>query len=200
MINKYEGKVMWAQMDANQHLRHSAYADFAAQARMEILESMGFDLGTMAKHQIGPIFYVNNLNVDYINNTVTGTVEAYYYKFINSVNNIEEWLPSNPQMDLRYTIALHLKGNNDLGIQNIEEPFNVSVFPNPSNSEVFIRNVPLSIGKYNIHIYDASGRIIESKVINEHSDKIDVSNLGNGLYIFHLEVDNFNAFPKFIKQ
>ena len=39
----YEGKVMWSQIDANMHLRHSAYADFAAQARLEILEKLGFD-------------------------------------------------------------------------------------------------------------------------------------------------------------
>ena len=24
----YEGQVLWSQLDANQHMRHSAYADF----------------------------------------------------------------------------------------------------------------------------------------------------------------------------
>ncbi|MDD2983833.1 MAG: acyl-CoA thioesterase [Crocinitomicaceae bacterium] len=61
MNNRYESKVMWAQMDANQHLRHSAYADFAAQARVEILENMGFDMKTMAKHLIGPILFREEL-------------------------------------------------------------------------------------------------------------------------------------------
>lgn len=48
-------------MDANQHLRHSAYADFAAQARVELLEQVGFDMRTMAKHQIGPILFREEL-------------------------------------------------------------------------------------------------------------------------------------------
>jgi acyl-CoA thioester hydrolase len=38
----YEGQVMWSQVDANMHLRHSAYADFAAQARLMLLEKLGF--------------------------------------------------------------------------------------------------------------------------------------------------------------
>jgi len=45
----YEGKVMWSQIDANMHLRHSAYADFAAQARLEILEKLGFDANLLEK-------------------------------------------------------------------------------------------------------------------------------------------------------
>jgi acyl-CoA thioester hydrolase len=37
----YEGQVLWSQIDANQHMRHSAYADVAAQARLNMLESLG---------------------------------------------------------------------------------------------------------------------------------------------------------------
>ncbi|NOR86119.1 MAG: thioesterase, partial [Bacteroidales bacterium] len=37
----YKATVMWAQIDANQHMRHSAYADYAAQARMGLLDSLG---------------------------------------------------------------------------------------------------------------------------------------------------------------
>jgi acyl-CoA thioester hydrolase len=35
-----KSKVLWSQIDANMHLRHSAYADFAAQARVEMLETL----------------------------------------------------------------------------------------------------------------------------------------------------------------
>jgi acyl-CoA thioester hydrolase len=40
----YEGQVLWSQIDANQHMRHSAYADFGAQARLTMMESLGLDL------------------------------------------------------------------------------------------------------------------------------------------------------------
>jgi len=50
-------KVLWSQIDANMHLRHSAYADFAAQARVEMLETLGMNAKVMQQHQIGPILF-----------------------------------------------------------------------------------------------------------------------------------------------
>lgn len=58
---EYKSKVMWSMVDANMHLRHSAYADFAAQARLELLEKSGIGLGVFAKHQIGPILFREEL-------------------------------------------------------------------------------------------------------------------------------------------
>jgi len=52
-----ETKVLWAQIDANRHLRHSAYADFAAQARVEMLERLGMDSRKMQQEKIGPILF-----------------------------------------------------------------------------------------------------------------------------------------------
>jgi acyl-CoA thioester hydrolase len=52
-----KAKVMWSQIDANMHLRHSAYADFAAQARVEMLETLGMNASVMQKSSIGPILF-----------------------------------------------------------------------------------------------------------------------------------------------
>ncbi|MEO8762149.1 MAG: acyl-CoA-binding protein [Bacteroidia bacterium] len=57
----YEGKVLWSQVDANMHLRHSAYADFAAQARLEILGSLGFDANLLEELHVGPILFREEL-------------------------------------------------------------------------------------------------------------------------------------------
>ncbi len=48
-------------VDANMHLRHSAYADFAAQARLELLEHMGFTTARFKDYQIGPILFREEL-------------------------------------------------------------------------------------------------------------------------------------------
>lgn len=50
-------KILWCQVDANQHLRHSAYADLASQARIEAMVSLGFDAQTFANLNIGPILF-----------------------------------------------------------------------------------------------------------------------------------------------
>lgn len=57
----FEGKVLWSQVDANMHLRHSAYADFAAQARVHVLESLDFTSKTMALLKVGPILFREEL-------------------------------------------------------------------------------------------------------------------------------------------
>lgn len=57
----FEGKVLWSQIDSNNHLRHSAYADFGAQARLELLKSLGFDADALEKLKIGPILFREEL-------------------------------------------------------------------------------------------------------------------------------------------
>ena len=47
----------WADMDANGHLRHSAYADFAADQRVRFLAALGFDLAEFARLRLGPILF-----------------------------------------------------------------------------------------------------------------------------------------------
>ena len=57
----YEGQVLWAQIDANQHMRHSAYADFAAQARLTLLESLGLKPSVLYGFKIGPVLFREEL-------------------------------------------------------------------------------------------------------------------------------------------
>lgn len=57
----FEGPVLWSQIDANMHLRHSAYADFAAQARLSLLEQVGLDARQFLSLGIGPILFREEL-------------------------------------------------------------------------------------------------------------------------------------------
>ncbi len=53
----YDGQVLWSQIDANMHLRHSAYSDFAAQARLNLLEQLGLKPSAFSKYKLGPILF-----------------------------------------------------------------------------------------------------------------------------------------------
>jgi acyl-CoA thioester hydrolase len=57
----YEGQVLWSQVDANMHLRHSAYADFGAQARLNLLEKIGFSLTMFHQYHLGPVLFREEL-------------------------------------------------------------------------------------------------------------------------------------------
>lgn len=52
-----EISVRWADMDPNFHLRHSAYYDFCAQHRLEILDQLGLSLALFQKEHIGPVLF-----------------------------------------------------------------------------------------------------------------------------------------------
>jgi len=57
----YEGQVLWSQIDSNQHMRHSAYADFAAQARVAMLLELGLSAATLYGYKIGPVLFREEL-------------------------------------------------------------------------------------------------------------------------------------------
>jgi acyl-CoA thioester hydrolase len=57
----YETQVLWSQIDANAHLRHSAYADIAAQARISMLEETGLKFSIFEELKIGPILFREEL-------------------------------------------------------------------------------------------------------------------------------------------
>jgi len=49
--------VRWAELDPNGHMRHSAYADFAADQRVHWLASLGYDVAKFAALRLGPILF-----------------------------------------------------------------------------------------------------------------------------------------------
>lgn len=49
--------VRWAEMDPNGHMRHSAYADFAADQRITLLARFGYDLKKFGELRLGPILF-----------------------------------------------------------------------------------------------------------------------------------------------
>jgi acyl-CoA thioester hydrolase len=57
----YEGQVLWSQIDANQHMRHSAYADLGAQARLSMMESLGLKPTELFTYNIGPVLFREEL-------------------------------------------------------------------------------------------------------------------------------------------
>src|SRR6218665_2849122 len=52
-----EVSVRWADLDPNFHVRHSAYYDYGAQHRVEILEQLGMTMRIMQQEGFGPILF-----------------------------------------------------------------------------------------------------------------------------------------------
>ncbi|HKZ73564.1 MAG TPA: acyl-CoA thioesterase [Steroidobacteraceae bacterium] len=53
--NAWQFTVLWGDLDANQHMRNTAYLDYAAQSRFVFLASQGFGPGEFRRHRMGPV-------------------------------------------------------------------------------------------------------------------------------------------------
>jgi len=58
-MNKLEVniEIRWADIDANRHVRHSAYYDFGAHARTNFFKEMNLDTNKMKELNIAPILF-----------------------------------------------------------------------------------------------------------------------------------------------
>lgn len=50
-------QIRWADIDANRHLRHSVYYDYAAAMRMNVLSGRGLTTKKLEEFMIGPILF-----------------------------------------------------------------------------------------------------------------------------------------------
>jgi acyl-CoA thioester hydrolase len=85
----FEGQVLWSQIDANQHLRHSAYADFAAQARLNMLEAVGLSIRLLVEAKIGPVIFREELR--YLREVQIGDVLKVSCELISSRHDGSRW-------------------------------------------------------------------------------------------------------------
>lgn len=91
----YEGQVIWAHIDANRHLRHSAYADYCAQARSNLLNKLGLSLDKFAKEQIGPILFREEL---------TYLREVRLDEYIHVSVELTKYNPENSRFSFRHEV------------------------------------------------------------------------------------------------
>ncbi|PID71075.1 MAG: thioesterase [Flavobacteriales bacterium] len=55
-------KSKWADFDPNGHMRHTAYNDYAAEARVRFFKEHGYNLQKMQALNMGPILFNENTN------------------------------------------------------------------------------------------------------------------------------------------
>ncbi len=54
---KYKFRVRWADLDPNSHMRHTAYNDYCAQARLMYFEDISMPFHRLIKMGVGPILF-----------------------------------------------------------------------------------------------------------------------------------------------
>ncbi|MDP2685858.1 MAG: T9SS type A sorting domain-containing protein [Aequorivita sp.] len=68
------------------------------------------------------------------------------------------------------------------------------IFPNPASDYL---NIQTKASEYNFSIYNSLGQVMNA---NSVENRIDISNLSNGIYFIKIETESGSATKKFIKQ
>ncbi len=55
-----EFKTRWSDFDANVHMRHTAYNDYAAESRMRLFNEYDITIHDLAKEKVGPVLFEEN--------------------------------------------------------------------------------------------------------------------------------------------
>ena len=98
------------------------------------------------------------------------------------------------------TQGFHQTNWNFLGVDNHEQNFEATVYPNPLGSELFIQTDNFKFMSY--VLYDATGRIVAENKLNSLETGIDVSTLAPSSYSLVLLNENQEKVKTFklIKQ
>ncbi len=60
MVYRIKFKSKWADFDANKHMRHTAYNDYAAECRIRFFDAHGLPAKLFETHNFGPILFEEN--------------------------------------------------------------------------------------------------------------------------------------------
>lgn len=86
------------------------------------------------------------------------------------------------------------------GISN-EKNQNVSVYPNPTNESIQIKlNSDVTLNKASVNISSIDGRLVKSFEVSNLNEKLDVSDLNNGIYLLQIKSASESFTGKFIKK
>lgn len=125
----------------------------------------------------------------------SATLKGYVYHIISQIGggSINQWYPSNTNVDQTFDYTLHLKFDGVIGIDEIET--NTMLYPNPTNEQVHVK---LSNGNEleSIEVFDATGRMV-MKVIKQTT--LNIGRLPVGMYQIRLTTNQSTVTKKLVK-
>jgi len=93
MSFKVDFKTRWSDFDANIHMRHTAYNDYCAEARMRYFNKFGITVQDFAKEKVGPILFEENTR--FVKEIHMGEDISVNLKIIGLSENGERWKIQN---------------------------------------------------------------------------------------------------------
>lgn len=81
--------IIWANLDPNGHMRHTAYMDYGAQVRLAYLQDNGFTLAEFQKLMVGPVLFREC--TDYLQEVRAGQTIRVHLELSGISENRKHW-------------------------------------------------------------------------------------------------------------
>lgn len=155
-------------------------------ARVEITSALGTQIRDVRSGE--GFRYMSTLNTHFGIGTDT-EINELVIKWPSGIVDVIE----NPDMN---TIHFIVEGQTILNTN--ENSFaNLTLFPNPTTSELTLRNSE-SLEGAAITIFDVSGRLVQTETLKGAT--LNVANLKSGIYLLKIEINNLQKTLKFVKK
>ncbi|EDP71966.1 peptidase-like protein [Flavobacteriales bacterium ALC-1] len=158
--------------------------EFVLNAFEGLANTVSLTLYDMSGNQIFQLFH-DGVNSSRTSNTINLNMGDYYF-VIGGVSQTGSYeFNVIPQNSL---------STNENTLDNL-----VSVYPIPTKSKI---NIKLSylVNSINSSIYDVTGKLINTYILKNSINEVDISALENGIYFIQLKSDNASITIRFIKQ
>lgn len=123
----------------------------------------------------------------------------------------DDWVWLDLESNTTYkAIAVCKNGNGEWGTPTIQEfntlgvsvnetdNNNLLIFPNPNNG--IFQLIGDNMQGANIKVFDMSGKLIFTQMLNSFVNQVDASLIQSGLYLIEIEKDGCRTFSRFIKK
>jgi len=90
--------------------------------------------------------------------------------------------------------------NSNVGINDIATKLTFSIYPNPASDQVYINLKNYNKETFKLDIFNQLGMNVKTLMINQMSNRINVSELSNGIYFLKIETTNGVSCKKLIIQ
>jgi len=155
-------------------------------------------------------YYVNNLQVDTINKTVTVTwvfqvgiitnqfIETYNYQ--HQGNNVIGITINCDRASVSYYNTIDISSS----LLSVNEPLakntNFVLFPNPASDMITVKTINDINEPLTLNIYNIMGQRVLSELLKQNQQQINIGGLSNGVYMVEIETTKLTGKQKLIIQ
>lgn len=154
-------------------------------------------------------YYVTNIQVDTLLNTVTvtwvfqdSTITNQFiatYPFQNMGNNMISITLQCSKATTTYYKPINIS-TSTLSINESVPLRSITIYPNPAKDIFYVNIGNPENEEFSLTIYNAIGAVVKSEKLKQNNQQINISGLNNGIYLVEVNSENMHKTEKLIIQ